>query len=113
MIEISGNVVKPENIIRDYANDATEQKIIDLIAESTEEYNYESMEQLKFEIKMRKEIINSALELNESDMGFATFRKSKCNLDFWNRTDEGGFVLKDGVKFLQTVQSTPQNVQLQ
>ena len=36
-------------------------------------------------------------------MGFATFRKSKCNLDFWNRTDEGGFVLKDGVKASEAI----------
>ena len=30
-------------------------------------------------------------------MTFKTFRKSICNLDYWDRTKEGGFILKNGV----------------
>jgi protein-glutamine gamma-glutamyltransferase len=103
MIEISGNAVKPEDLLTDYAPGAIEREIIDQIAKSTERYNYDSIEQFKFEIKMRKEIIDSSYELNKSDIGFATFRKSKCNPDFWNRTEEGGFLLKDGVKASEAI----------
>jgi protein-glutamine gamma-glutamyltransferase len=98
MIIISGNPVQPEQLAADYAADTMEWKILSQLAASSEKYNYDSKDQLKFEIRMRKAIIDSAYELNKSDMDFAIFRKSECNPEFWNRESDGGFVLKDGVK---------------
>jgi hypothetical protein len=98
MIIISGITMKPEDIAADSAAGTMERKIISQLAESAEEYNYDSIGQLKFEIGMRKEIIDSSYELYNSDMDFAVFRKSKCNPEFWDRADDGGFVLRQGVK---------------
>lgn len=47
-----------------------------------------------FEQRMRKAIVNSALALNRSRMAFRVFRKSKCNEAYWERTREGGFLLR-------------------
>lgn len=98
MIIISGNPVQPEQFSADYAADTIERKMINQLTASSEKYSYDSINQLKFEIRMRREIIDSSYELNNSDMGFAIFRKSKCNPEFWDRESDGGFVLKAGVK---------------
>jgi protein-glutamine gamma-glutamyltransferase len=98
MIIIAGQTADPEKLSADYASDSVERKIIGQMASSSEKYNYSSAEQLKFELQMRKEIIASSHELNRSRFGFAEFRKTRCNPEFWNRTDEGGFELKSDVK---------------
>lgn len=98
MIVIAGQAADPEKLSADYAPDSVERKIIGQMASSSEKYSYDSMEQLKFELRMRKEIIAASYELNKSHFGFAEFRKSRCNPEYWSRTGEGGFELKNGVK---------------
>ncbi|MHB8064511.1 MAG: protein-glutamine gamma-glutamyltransferase, partial [Ruminiclostridium sp.] len=85
-------------IINKYAQNSIERKIISILASSSEVYRYDSENQLDFELKLRKSIINAARELNRSYFSFRVFRKSICNLDYWNKTDEGGFALKNGIK---------------
>ena len=98
MIMIAGSTVQPENIDTEYAPNDVERKTIDLLSSSNERYVYDSLDQLKFELQLRKEIIAASRELNESNMAFAGFRETKCNPDYWNRTEDGGFALKDGAK---------------
>jgi protein-glutamine gamma-glutamyltransferase len=98
MIMISGNQMRLEQFAADYAADTIERKILSQLAESSEKYRYDSDAQLKFEIRLRKAIINSSYELNRSNMDFAIFRKSRCNPEFWDRKNNGGFALKAGVK---------------
>lgn len=98
MIIISGNQVGVEEFAAHYAADTIERKILSLLAASSEKYRYDSEAQLKFELRLRKAIIDAAYALNRSSLDFEIFRKSRCNSDFWDRKNNGGFVLKSGVK---------------
>jgi protein-glutamine gamma-glutamyltransferase len=98
MIKISTGTVDPNSIADQYAQNSVERKIIDILNSSSKEYKYDSSDQLKFELNLRKSIINAARELSQSRMSFRVFRKSKCNSDYWHRTNEGGFMLESGVK---------------
>jgi protein-glutamine gamma-glutamyltransferase len=60
-------------------------------------YQYNSLEALEFELKMRTSIVEVAAALNASGVTFATFQKSRCNEQFWSRTETGGFRLRSGV----------------
>jgi len=48
----------------------------------------------EFEQKLRQEICNAARELDKSDLAFAVFKETRCNAEYWNRTDNGGWSLK-------------------
>lgn len=56
-----------------------------------------SPDALDFERKMRDSIVESAEALNNSGADFATFDESRCNPQFWTRTDIGGLQLNAGV----------------
>ena len=98
MIIITNNVFKVDTIITKYTPNDIEKDIITKMDLSKEHYEYNSLNQLLFELKLRNNIVIAAKNLNESDMSFKTFRKSICNSDYWIRTDEGGFILKKGVR---------------
>lgn len=98
MIEIAGKLIDSNTIINKYMQNSIERKIVSILSSSSKVYNYDSQNQLEFELRLRKSIINAAKDLNRSYFSFRVFRKSKCNLDFWNRSMEGGFALKNGIK---------------
>lgn len=98
MIVIAGKGVQADEIGSDISPNIIQRKIIDMVSSSNNRYKYDSMDQFKFELQLRNEIITSSRELNRSDMAFAIFRKSKCNPVYWDRTEDGGFVLKEGIK---------------
>ena len=97
MIKIK-NQPLDQAFINGYGVNSLEKQIIDILSSSEEIYSYDSNDQLNFELKMRKEIINAANALLRSGMSFAVFRKSRCNTDYWERTDDGGFKLRPDVK---------------
>ncbi|MBU3091500.1 protein-glutamine gamma-glutamyltransferase [Clostridium sp. CF011] len=97
MIIISNNTYKSDTFINEYKPNNIEKDIIRKMGLSKEKYEYDSLDQLQFELKLRNNIVIAAKKLNEGDMSFKTFRKSMCNLDYWDRTDEGGFILKKGI----------------
>ncbi|MDF1493475.1 protein-glutamine gamma-glutamyltransferase [Caproiciproducens sp. CPB-2] len=97
MIVIAGNTVQPDSI-GEYAPGSIERTILDMLASSSAKSAYDSVDQLKFELALRKEIIAASLQLYRSGLGFEIFRETRCNPDYWKRTQEGGFLLKDGVK---------------
>jgi protein-glutamine gamma-glutamyltransferase len=98
MILIKNEPFDAAPLIAEYPEGSMERKILTQMAGSQEQHRYDSAEHLKFELRLRKEIIDAANELYRSDLDFAIFRKSTCNPDYWNRTDDGGFSLKEGVK---------------
>ncbi len=98
MITISSNTISSDEIINNYNLKNISKKIIEQLSSSEENYNYASINQLLFEINLRNSIINASKALNKSRLQFTTFRESKCNPEFWDRTEEGGFLLKAGVK---------------
>ncbi len=98
MVIISNNPIDAESFVKQYPSDSIEAIIFNQLYSSDKDFNYDSLEQLEFELNMRKEIIKSSIDLYNSHFGFAVFRKSKCNEKYWKRTDEGGFLLRDDVK---------------
>lgn len=98
MIKISGKIYNSSEIKKLYSMSNTQSKIIDTLISSEEVYEYTAFDQLKFELSMRTNIIASAKELDKSNVKFSIFRKSRCNTSYWDRADNGGFVLKEGVK---------------
>ncbi len=98
MIRIAGNLIDSNTIINKYTQNSIEADIVRILAESREVYNYDSLKQLEFEVKLRKSIINASKDLYRSKFSFRVFRKSKCNEKFWTRTNEGGFALNSGIK---------------
>jgi len=98
MITIAGSSIASNTIINKYTQNSLEMKIVSILASSSEVYKYDSQNQLDFELELRRSIVNAAKDLNRSNFSFKVFRKSKCNEDYWKRTSEGGFVLKNGIK---------------
>lgn len=98
MIKISDNEIQSTSIVNQYPVGNIERTILDIMNKSTHVYSYASITQLKFELLLRKNIISSAKLLHKSNFSFKVFRKSKCNPDFWHRSEEGGFLLEHGVK---------------
>lgn len=98
MIKVSNKTIEPGTIVEQYGLDGIERKIVDILSASADVYAYETMKQLRFELTLRKSIINAAVELYRSSFSFRIFRKSICNPDYWHRTEEGGFLLEAGAK---------------
>lgn len=65
--------------------------------QSSDLYEYSSADVFAFELKLREKLVEAARALNESGAAFTTFRYTRCNPQYWNRTNEGGFRLKEGV----------------
>jgi len=97
MIMISGNSFDISEIIKEYDENSIEKLLLNKMSASSEKYNYDNLDQLKFELNMRRNIVNSAVGLNKSELSFAVFKKSVCNPVYWHRTPNGGFLLREGV----------------
>ncbi len=95
MIVITGVDVEQINTLQltDVERDIVNQK-----KKSERVYRYVSLEALDFELKMRTAIIDAGKALKASDATFAVFKNSRCNDEFWTRTDNGGFRLNRGIR---------------
>lgn len=98
MIKISGGEFTLKSVENIYTSNNLNKKIIDTLNGSSNVYNYISLEKLKFEIDLRRNIVLVSRELYKSDVEFKVFRKTTCNKDYWERTKNGGFLLKKGVE---------------
>ncbi|MDF2545358.1 MAG: protein-glutamine gamma-glutamyltransferase [Anaerosolibacter sp.] len=97
MIIISGTIISLDDFVNQYSVGPMERKILEILTASEFIYSYRSMDYLKFELDLRVNIIQAAKDLYKSKMDFKTFRQSICNPDFWERSEEGGFSVKNGV----------------
>lgn len=98
MIIVANNPIDIATIINDYPLNSVERHLLMTMSQSAERYRYDNMNGLRFELLLRREIVNAARELNRSNFSFANFRQSRCNPMYWRRTSNGGFDLKEGVK---------------
>ncbi len=98
MISIANGGFDMDGFIDTYQPDSFGMGILKRMHEGSEGFNYRSPEQLAFEIKLRRNLVNAARDLNGSGFAFRVFRKSMCNEEYWNRTGNGGFELRNGVK---------------
>lgn len=97
MIKISNEPFDSSSLNEQFKPDSIERKIVDTLSTSASVYKFQSLNDLKFEINLRINIVNTSKELHESNFSFRVFRQSICNTDYWTRTDEGGFLLKEGI----------------
>ncbi|MHB1391687.1 MAG: protein-glutamine gamma-glutamyltransferase [Clostridia bacterium] len=98
MIKISGSDMTPGSMEFHYMVGSVQRTTLDRLSSSSVVYKYDSLDQLKFELDLRANIVDAAIELSKSKFSFRTFRESICNTGYWERTNEGGFLLKDGIK---------------
>ncbi|MGI5892912.1 MAG: protein-glutamine gamma-glutamyltransferase [Bacillota bacterium] len=98
MITVNNKPLEATDIMSEYPENSVERTIIKILSSSQQTYNYDSINQLRFELRLRREIINASNALYRSKISFKVFRDSICNPDYWARMNDGGFALKAGVK---------------
>jgi protein-glutamine gamma-glutamyltransferase len=82
----------------EFPEGSVERSVLRQLSSSNEKYTYDTLEELRFELRMRSEIVDASKKLNRSNLAFEVFRESRANPDYWIRHDDGGFELKRGVK---------------
>lgn len=97
MIKFTGSEINPQTLISQYPKGSAEFEMFEKLSKSTKTYEYSDQDELTFEIGLRRNIINASLSLYRGRLGFRTFHESKCNEAFWDRSENGGFVLKKDI----------------
>lgn len=95
MIQISGFPFQPNVNLQ---LGSVEKSIIQQMENSPISYSYNSVDELLFELKVRKNIIQSANEMNKSQAEFTIFEYARCNPRYWQLTRAGGFLLRPDVQ---------------
>lgn len=75
-----------------------EKTIIQQMQNAPVYYSYNSEYELLFELNMRKKIIQSAKEMNQSQAVFTSFAYARCNPRYWQLTRAGGFLIRPDVQ---------------
>ncbi|WP_428908331.1 protein-glutamine gamma-glutamyltransferase [Niallia sp. Krafla_26] len=94
LIQVSGISAIPENLT---SPNSVEKIIFQALKNDPNFYYYESINDLLFELSLRKNIISSAILMSRSSVSFEVFSTSRCNPKYWHLTSNGGFSLKSGV----------------
>ena len=94
MIQLSGMPFKKIDM---WTSGSVERKIVQGMEEDTLVYSYQSINELSFELKLRKNIIASAKAMNQGAADFEIFATSRCNPKYWDLTNTGGFQLRKDV----------------
>ncbi|GAE34459.1 protein-glutamine gamma-glutamyltransferase [Halalkalibacter akibai] len=95
MIQVAGRPVSPDSVM-DFGR--IERLIIQQMHDSAEWFSYFSINELRFEVNMRKTIMESANEMNTSQVTFTIFEEARCNPAYWTLTNTGGFLLRPDVE---------------
>jgi protein-glutamine gamma-glutamyltransferase len=95
MLIVSG---KPFNHKDLWKSGSIESIIIKRMQADKINYSYQTLADLLYELKFRKHLINSALEMSKGKAKFNTFSKTRGNPQYWEISMDGGLLLKRGVK---------------
>lgn len=98
MINVGNVAMKYEELKLKFPEGGMERKILEKMADSEDVRRYSSMEELSFELEMRKRIIDASVALYRGGLRFSIFRESECNENYWERMGNGGFRLKSGIR---------------
>jgi protein-glutamine gamma-glutamyltransferase len=93
MIVIDGKQITDKTLLGYDQAEETERIILDGMLSAETVYKYPSEQIFHFELAARKEIVNAAERLNNSFFEFELFRDARCNPQYWDKTEEGGFRL--------------------
>jgi protein-glutamine gamma-glutamyltransferase len=77
---------------------SVERTIIQQMQNAPVLYSYNSEYELLFELKVRKNIIQGAKEMDKSQAVFTSFEYARCNPGYWQLTRAGGFLLRPDVQ---------------
>src|SRR5690606_31911583 len=94
MILISGTRLEPSTM---WTNDRTERTILESMVNDPTVYSYQTVDELAFDLNLRKNIIASAKAMNQGHAQFAVFANSFCNPRYWQLSQVGGFRLRHDV----------------
>lgn len=106
VIHISGMNFQQSSM---WPSGSIERVIVQQMHEHPVVYSYQSLDELSFELKLRKNIIASARAMNQGYAQFEPFSKSRCNPEYWYLTNVGGFQLKHGVRPSDAIQDIYNN----
>lgn len=109
MIQISGMPFQQDD---KWPTGSIEKIIIQRMHDASTVYSYQSINELMFELKVRKNIIESARVMDQGVAEFEIFEKTRANPQYWNVTDIGGIQLKHGVKPSEAIQDIFKNSSL-
>ena len=101
MIQLSGMHFKQSGM---WPSGSMESVIIQQMHEAPIVYSYQSIDELSFELKLRKNIIASARAMYQGHARFEIFENSHGNPKYWNLTFAGGFQLRYGVRPSDAIQ---------
>ena len=74
-----------------------EKTIFQRLLNDSQVYSYDAMEELRFEIALRNNIVASAALMAQGEARFETFAGSQGNPAYWNITEAGGFLIREDV----------------
>lgn len=97
MLMIQGVASPEQTFFPAYPAGSLERTILERMAAGQDTYRFKSPDELRFELSLRRAIVNAAEELSRSGLNFRVFRKSFCNTAYWVRHPDGGFSVKPGV----------------
>jgi protein-glutamine gamma-glutamyltransferase len=96
MIRINGRIAKEEELNKLITN-ANQKAIMKQMVSYNTLYDYQSIQQLQFELLFRVNTIKAATDLNNSGLKFTTFNYAFSNKKYWYRLQNGGFLLRENV----------------
>jgi protein-glutamine gamma-glutamyltransferase len=94
MLQIAGKTFQKTDL---WKTDSIEHVIVKRMQEAKIVYSYQTLEELLFELKLRKNIINSSIEMSKSKAKFNILTNSRGNPQYWQMSNPGGFQLRRGV----------------
>lgn len=97
MITIAGSPVDPSELLGAWSLSGGQREVVTAMARSRDVYAYPSAQVLRFELKLRERLVKSAVALAHSGLAFATFERTRCNEEFWIKTEYGGCLLRENV----------------
>lgn len=109
MIQISGI---PFQQNENWQLGSIEKTIIQRMQNAPVFFSYNSRYELLFELKLRKNIIQSAKEMEKSQAVFSSFAYARCNPRYWQLTRAGGFLLRPDVLPADAIQDIYRNSSL-
>ena len=74
MIYIAGTLIDGASVAEKYPSGSMERKILNIMLSSSHDYSYSSLSELEFELKLRKSIVSTAIDLYRSRFLFRVFR---------------------------------------
>lgn len=101
MLQLSGRPFTHSSL---WPEDSIERKIVTGMMSDAALHSFETIDELRFELHLRINIIASAKAMNDSEIDFEIFSTSRCNPAYWILTETGGFQLRNDVLPSEAIQ---------